>query len=105
MMLRVKGCVNETCVANQKKITYKEADDYCSKCGSKLHYVCKECYTQLPDDSEKYCVRCLAEKQDRKDKTKNHALKIAGGAVGAAGVVVASIGKGKEIIKVIAKLK
>lgn len=98
-MGRVKGCINETCVANQKKITYKEADDYCSKCGNKLYYVCKECYTQLPDDSEKYCVRCLAEKQDRKD----HTLKIAGGVVAAVGIAVVSTGK--QVIKVISKLK
>lgn len=98
-MGRVKGCINKTCVANQKKITYIKSDEYCSKCGNEIFYVCSECYTQLPDDSEKYCVRCHAEKQDRKDR----ALKIAGGIVATAGIIAA--GTGKTIIKVISKLK
>lgn len=95
-MGRVKGCIKKACVANQKKTTYREGDDYCSKCGNKLYYVCKKCYTQLPDDAEKYCVRCLAEKQDHKD----HALKIASGAVMTVGIVA-----GKKVVKFISKLK
>ena len=97
-MGRVKGCINETCIANQKKFTFKEVDDYCSKCGNTLYYVCKKCHTQLPDDSEKYCMRCLAEKQDRKDS----ALTIASGLVLTLGLVVS---KGKKVINVISKLK
>lgn len=98
-MGRVKGCINKVCVANQKKITYKEGDDYCSKCANKLYYVCKKCHTQLPDDSEKYCVRCLAKKQDHKD----HALKIVSRTVVTVGI--AAVGTGKKVVKVISKLK
>lgn len=97
----VKGCFNKKCVANQKKITYKKADEYCSKCGRKLYYVCrgKECYTQLPDDSEKYCARCLADKQDSKHKALKKAGKI-GGVVATIGIVLST---GKGLVKVILK--
>lgn len=98
-MGKVKGCMNEACFAHQKKIRYKEEDEYCSKCGMKLYYVCKECYKQLPDGSEKHCVRCLAEKQERKD----HRTKIVKGvAVGAGSVIVVA---GKQAIKAIPKFK
>jgi hypothetical protein len=102
-MGRVKGCMNESCLANQKSITYKEENDYCSKCGNKLYNVCKKCYTQLPDNAAKYCVRCLAEKQDRKDKAKDHARKIGGGIVATIGIA-ASIA-GEKAIKNIPKFK
>lgn len=95
-MRSVKGCINKKCVANQKKIIYKAADDYCSKCGNKLYDVCRKCYTQLPDNSEKYCVRCLAEKQDRKDRN----LKKAGGA---AALGIAAVGAGKKVVGIITK--
>ncbi|HYE83732.1 MAG TPA: hypothetical protein VEG39_16405 [Clostridia bacterium] len=74
-MRKIKGCGNDSCEAHKKKITYKQSEGFCSKCGSPLAYVCKDCYTQLPDDCERYCVRCLAKRADRKDKAK----KIVGG--------------------------
>lgn len=98
-MRRVKGCINNACVANQKKITYKIDDDFCSKCGNKLYYVCKKCYTQLPDDySKKYCMRCLAEKHDNQ-----HEWKKAGSV--ALAVAPFALGFGKKFLKVISKLK
>lgn len=100
-MRSVKGCINAACIVSQKKITYKETDDYCSKCGNKLYFVCRECYKQLPDDA-KYCERCIAKKQDRKDRVKDNALKI-GGAAFAVSLAVRS--KGKEVINVISKVK
>jgi len=95
-MGRVKGCLNKNCLTNKKKITYKEGDDYCSKCGEKLSYVCKKCYTQLPDKLEKYCVRCLAEKED----IKNKRLKIGGGVLAVGGTI---LGVGKTVIKAVIK--
>jgi len=102
MMDRVKGCVNEKCVAHKKKTTYKESDDYCSKCGDKLSYVCKECYKPLEDTSEKYCVRCLGKRQDRNDKVMKVGGSI-GGALLTAGTVVLTYGK--DIAKIVSKLK
>lgn len=101
-MKRVKGCINEGCIANQGKNNFKDADDYCSKCGNMLYHVCKECYTQLPDDAAKYCERCLAKKQDRKDHMKDNALKT-GGAIGAIGISAISIGA--KVFKAVTKQK
>ena len=81
----IKGCANDSCMAHKKKLTYKEADIFCSKCGKELVFVCKDCYTQLPNDNEKYCVRCNAKHEDRKDKVKKVA---AGGALAVGGLVL-----------------
>ncbi|HHX61626.1 MAG TPA: hypothetical protein GX707_13100 [Epulopiscium sp.] len=98
-MRRLKGCSSVKCIANKNKHTFKEANNYCSKCGNTLYYVCKKCHTQLPGDSDKYCVRCSAQKQDKKEST----LKIAGGITMT--VVVAAASTGKKVIKVMSKLK
>lgn len=86
-MGKIKGCSNESCEAHKKKIKYKESEESCSKCRSSLVYVCKDCYTQLPNDTVKYCVRCLAKHTDRKIKVKK-----VGGRVLAAGVTIITIG-------------
>jgi hypothetical protein len=103
-MGRVKGCVNEKCIAHEKKFLYKETEEYCSKCGVKLDYVCKtkKCYTFLEKSDSEYCIKCQAKKDDRKDDAKKAVLG-AGGALLTIGGVVAT--KGKTIIKYINKLK
>lgn len=78
MMGKVKGCGNESCEAHQKKKTYKCSETVCSKCGNSLVYVCKDCYTQLPDETDKYCVRCHAKYSDRNHKAKKGLLKVGG---------------------------
>lgn len=97
-MGKIKGCGNESCEAHKKKINYKESDAFCSKCGSPLVYVCKDCYTQLPDDTEKYCVRCLAKHEDRKDKAK----KVGGGALAVGGIILTF---GKKALDIAKKIK
>jgi len=82
-MAKVKGCLRKGCIANSKKTKYKTTDNFCLKCGDNLHNVCKSCYTKLDDDVAKYCVRCLAEKHDRKHKTA-----AAAGTAGVAGIGV-----------------
>lgn len=91
-MRKIKGCGNESCEAHKKKIIYKEAETFCSRCGNPLVYVCKDCYTQLPDDVEKYCVRCLAKHEDRKEKAKKVAAGVGGGALAIGGVIL-TVGK------------
>ena len=86
-MGKIKGCGNESCETHKKKITYKESEAFCSKCGSLLVYVCKDCYTQLSDDTEKYCVRCLAKHEDRKDKAKKVAAGAGGGTLAVGGII------------------
>lgn len=78
MMGKVKGCINKECIASQEKTIYKDEYDYCIKCGNKLYYVCKKCYTKLPDDWEKYCVRCIAEKKDKKERVLKTTFGVAG---------------------------
>ena len=83
-MTRVKGCVNEKCVAYKNKVNYKESEEYCSKCGVRLSYVCK------------------AKKDDKKDEFKKGAVAVGGALLAVGGVVLT---KGKEIAKHIYKQK
>lgn len=101
-MGKIKGCGKESCEAHKKKITYKNSEAFCSKCGSPLVYVCKDCYTQLPDDTDKYCVRCLAKHEDRKDKTKKVAAGVGGVALAVGGVILTY---GKKAFDVAKKIK
>lgn len=98
-MGKIKGCGNESCEAHKKKLTYKESEAFCSKCGNPLVYVCKDCYTQLPDTSDKYCVRCLAKHEDSKDKVKK---VVVGGALAVGGVMFKY---GKKALDVAIKIK
>ena len=101
-MGKIKGCANESCEAHKKKITYKETESFCSKCGSPLIYVCKDCYTQLQGDTEKYCVRCLAKHEDSKDKAKKVVAGVGGGALAVGGVIFTY---GKKALDVAMKIK
>lgn len=101
-MGKIKGCGNESCEAHKKKRTYKESEAFCSKCGRPLVYVCKDCYTQLPVDIYKYCVRCLAKHEDRKDKAKKVAARVGGGALVVGGVMIKY---GKKALDVVKKVK
>ena len=101
-MGKIKGCGNESCETHKKKITYKESEAFCSKCGSPLVYVCKDCHTQLPDDATKYCVRCFAEHEDRKDKAKKLAAGFGGGALAVGGFIFTY---GKKVFDVAKKIK
>ncbi len=94
-MGKIKGCSNESCEAHKKKIAYKEVDLFCPQCGDALAYVCKDCYTQLPNDVTVYCERCLAEHKDRKDRTK----KVVGAAIAVVGVIGICGKKAMEIVK------
>lgn len=96
----VKGCINEKCIARKKKIHYKKTDEFCSKCGNKLFYVCADCFKQLPDDSQKYCITCAATRKDKKDAAKNGAKKIGGGVLAVGGIVLSA---GKIVVDVIRK--
>ena len=101
-MRKIKGCSNDSCEAYKKKVTYKEAEALCSKCGSSLAYVCKDCYTQLSDDSEKYCLRCLAKRKDRKAKNKKVLYGFGGSALVVGGVMLKY---GKKALDVVKKIK
>lgn len=91
-MGKTKGCGNESCDAHKKKLLYKKSESFCSKCGRPLVYVCKDCYTQLPADTGRYCVRCLAKHEDMKDNAKKVAAGVGSGALAVGGVIF-NIGK------------
>ena len=76
----VKGCVNEDCVACRKKTHFKKTDDFCPKCGKPLFFVCADCHTQLPGD-KKYCIVCVAEQKDKRDKRMAIVKKVRDGAL------------------------
>lgn len=87
---RIKGCLNCNC-EDYKKTQYKETDELCAKCGTKLSYVCKnkKCFKQIPDDAkEAYCPNHIAERKDKRDENWGKAKKVLGFAVaiGAAAV-------------------
>ena len=98
-MAKVKGCTNSRCVAHTKKITYKKSEDFCSKCGQPLSFVCKSCYTPI-EESQKLCVMCQAKVDDRNDKIKDGVLKVGGAALSIGAVVLS---KGKDLTKYIPK--
>lgn len=95
-MYKAKGCSNESCSVRKNKIKYKESFKYCTKCGNKLTYVCKDCYTQL-DGAEKYCVRCKAKHEGR-----NRFVAMAGGA---ATLGVAVMKGGRKALETIKSIK
>ena len=93
-MHKVKGCLNQECSDYKKKVKYKEKDSFCKSCGRRLSYVCKKCYTQIPQESiGRLCVRCEAGRQDLKDKVIKWG-KSAGAA--AAGIVAIIFYNGKK---------
>ncbi len=101
MARKVKGCTTTGCIANKKKVKYKKDDNFCLKCGNPLVEVCRKCYTPLPPDySQAVCERCIAEKEDKKDKGVKAAGKAGGVAAGAAGLVVV----GKKAIDIVKNL-
>lgn len=90
-MKRVKGCLNSNC-KEYRKTYYKESDEYCVKCGTKLSYVCKQpkCFKQIPDDAkEKYCPIHAVERQDKKEKRNESLKKLGSGALAVCGAAVA----------------
>lgn len=115
-MKAFRGCVNQNCVA-YKKIRFKDGDDYCTKCGEKLQYVCADCWKQLENNKERYCIVCKALRDDKseqrieKAKAAGKAFVAVGPAMVAAAKNVKQIEKagktiievGGKVVKVIAK--
>ena len=86
-MGKVKGCINQDCLARQKKIKYKEMETACPKCGQKLSFVCPKCFTVLSANDVKYCIRCAEGKKDARDKV----LKVGGTVLGVAVSVAVTV--------------
>lgn len=91
---RSKGCPNPACGANQKMMKFKADDEFCSKCGTQLSFVCStsKCYSSIEDQGPKHriCASCEAKKADRKDAILDKGGKALGG-LGVVGAVVVGV--------------
>ena len=85
--MKNKGCSNVSCYAYKKKKRFKENTDKCPYCGGTLTYVCKKCYTQLPDNENGLCIRCLAGKEDKMSNIKKKSKSVITGAIAVAGLL------------------
>lgn len=96
---RSKGCPNEECARNSKKHLYKADEHYCVECGSKLVYVCRDCFGPLAGDdpSVVLCRRCQGKRDDRREKAVKVAGSVATAVVGVAYGAKTIVGK---VIKV-----
>lgn len=96
---RKKGCPNEACERNKKKIKLSATEEFCPKCGSKLVYVCTKCFKEIEDIDTKHkvCRLCEAQAADKKQKVGDIAKKAGGGVVGIVAPVV--IGVAQKVAK------
>lgn len=85
-MKKIKGCLQDDCIALKKKIVYRMDDNYCSKCGKSLYIVCKRCRKTVIDEKAEsaLCMRCQAEVEDKKQKRKDNAKKVGKATMGVA---------------------
>lgn len=101
-MKSFKGCINKNCSAYNNRIKYKDLDNYCTKCGSQIYYVCEDCWKQLDHNKSHICTECeenkRKKKQERIDKIQDGAKKVgkAAIAIGGAAVTVAKHAKDVE---------
>ena len=81
---RVKGCPNEQCENHIHQVKQYEGDEYCPKCGSRLVYVCANCFQEIEnqEDVHRFCNWCEAagvgKRVRRRDSAKNMAIKAGG---------------------------
>lgn len=102
-MAKIKGCTKSGCTANTKKVHFKKDDEFCTKCGMKLEFVCKKCNSPIAETTKgSLCVRCKAEKEDKKDKAVKQGGQVVGGALAIGGALV---GIGKTVIEIIKERK
>jgi hypothetical protein len=58
-------------------------------------------YSQLPADTDKYCLRWLAKDEDGKDKVKKVAAGVGGGALVVSGAIYKYGKKVLDVLKII----
>lgn len=87
-MDKYRGCINDSCVSNRKKTIYKKEEAFCPHCGHPVVPVCRKCFKQLEEGTDKYCIRCRAEKDDKDYRQRKAAANAAKG-LGVAALAVA----------------
>jgi len=79
MSKKVKGCYNFECERYRKEYKYKDTDNYCTICGSKLVYVCSsfKCFKRVEnvESGNTLCEGCKAKHEERKEKTQENINK------------------------------
>ena len=114
---RIKGCPNEACECHMKR-KYKVDDQYCTKCGAPLIFVCAKCFCEIEDLGHKHtiCKACEAKAQERKEHIKDTVKTKGAKAIGVATPIAVGIGntllkdgqkcavnKGSKVIKEVAR--
>lgn len=93
-MKRYKGCVNPDCKSCKARTKIGADRIACRDCGEVLVYVCKDCFTVLPENHHSaYCFGCEAKHKDKRDSVWNGVKKVGGVALSAAGIVLTYFGK------------
>ncbi len=62
-MKKIKGCLQDNCIALKKKIVYKVDDNFCTKCGKSLYIVCKRCKKTVIEEgsSSVLCIKSFCK--------------------------------------------
>lgn len=106
-MKAIKGCVNRECESFTKKKAYKDKFKFCPICGEELEYVCSDCWKVLEHNTEKYCISCKMNHEQKKaqqaDKVKAAGATIAGVATVAWKNKDKIVEVGKNAVKIIKK--
>lgn len=107
-MSQKKGCSNNECGAYRKHEKFKHQLHYCPSCGQKLDSVCSSgsCNTFMEEDPHKYCRKCQARRDDRRQRAKN-TIAAAGVVITGSTAFVAKYGEpaleqGKKIVAILA---
>lgn len=102
---RKKGCPNTNCQMHIKEVKQDAENEFCSKCASKLVFVCTKCFSEIEDKGAKHriCEICKAKQQEKREKAKEQAKGVAKIAVVPVGAVAkvavdAFVGESKQVV-------
>ena len=106
MAKRVKGCYNLECERYRKEYKYKDTDNFCTICGSRLIYVCSasRCFKKVTDteNGNTLCVDCKKKHDEQKAKAQQNIAKAKDAVIagGKAAPAVIGFAKNKHVKKV-----
>ncbi|PWF26229.1 hypothetical protein DD236_09200 [Ancrocorticia populi] len=105
-MSQKRGCCNNNCKAYKDHEKFKHDVNFCPNCGQKLESVCgsHSCNMVMGEDPHKYCRKCQAKRDDRRDKAKNYIAGASAGIAGGAALVAKHGGPALEQAKKIAAI-
>ena len=102
---RKKGCPNKNCQMHVKEVKQDAENEFCPKCGSKLVFVCTNCFSEIEDKGTKHriCEICKVKQQEKREKAKEQAKGIAKKAAAPVGAIAmvavdAFVGESKQAV-------